>query len=207
MKPKSNNSTISYSPFLNTKRKDKSYLKYDTYSKNSYIKDNYQKLHFKKIPYILKDKIQLKTNINSDSRSTKPIDDLISGSITAFVFADIVDFTSKLIAIKSINIYSFFPPIPHMPTNMPSQRRKSIDAKVRGKRGEDTSNSYIRQCKLAPLYNIMNAFIAGPIQLYDIQLADTAINIHIVNNLKQFIEFYILNANINTADNSTTLQV
>lgn len=38
-------------------------------------------------------------------------------------------------------------------------------------------------------------------------LADTSANMHIVNDPKWFTEFHVLNANINTADNSTTLQV
>ena len=53
----------------------------------------------------------------------------------------------------------------------------------------------------------MNAFMAGPVQSCDIWLADTAANMHIVNDPKWFTDFHVLNANINTADNSATLHV
>jgi uncharacterized membrane protein len=49
--------------------------------------------------------------------------------------------------------------------------------------------------------------MTGPVQLHNVWLADTATNIYIVNDPKWFTEFYVLNANINTTDNSTTLEV
>ncbi|PVH70093.1 hypothetical protein DL98DRAFT_620755 [Cadophora sp. DSE1049] len=49
--------------------------------------------------------------------------------------------------------------------------------------------------------------MTGPVQSCDVWLADTVANVHIVNDPKWFTEFHVLNENINTADNSTTLQI
>jgi hypothetical protein len=205
-KPKPNISINSYSSFDNTKREDKSHLKCKACGKDRHTENNCWKLHPEKTPRALRDMTQIDNN--DDFKSTKHIDHSTPGNMAAFVAADVVDFKTKLAATKSIGTHSSLPPVPHAPADPPSQTRKGIGAKVRGTGGDgDTGDGCKMQYGLAPLYNTMNAFMAGPVQSRDIWLADTAANMHIVNDPKWFAEFHALNANINTADNSTTLQV
>lgn len=162
-KTKPNDSTISQSPFT-TKREDRSHLKCEACSKIGHTEDNCWKLHPEKTPRALKDRIQLRTNDNGGSKTTKPVDDTISGNMAAFVSADVVDFRTKLAAMKSIGTHSSLPSIPHAPADMPSQTREGMVAEVRGRGGdEDTSNGYRGQFGPVPLYSTMNAFMAGPV--------------------------------------------
>jgi hypothetical protein len=161
---KSNDGTISYSSFDNTKREDKSHLKCKACGKDCHTEADCWKLHPEKTPRSLKDRTQLKTNDNGDSKSTKPVDDTTPGSMAAFVAADVVDFRTKLAAMKSIGAHSSLPLIPHAPADMPSQTRESISAEVRGTGGDgDTRNGYMEQLGPASLYSTINAFMAGPV--------------------------------------------
>lgn len=53
----------------------------------------------------------------------------------------------------------------------------------------------------------LEAFVAEGLNSIDTWLADTAVNAHIVNNIKWFIDFHPFTTEVGTADRSTILSV
>jgi hypothetical protein len=206
MKP-NNGTNFHYSSSI-TRKEDKSHLKCDACGKNGHIEDNCWKLHPEKIPRALKDRTQLRNGDKDDSKPTNPVDGTPSGDMAAFVAADVDGFKAKLATTESLGTHPSSPLISHAPANPSSQTRESTGAKVLRAGGDgDTRNDCMKQSEPPFIENTMNAFMTGPVQSCDVWLADTAANMHIVNDLKWFTDFHAFNANINTADNSAILHV
>ena len=187
-----------------TKSEDKSRFKCDACGRTGHTEDYCWKLHPERMPRALRDRIQSKNGDKSDSQPTKSIDDAKAGKMAAFANTDVDDFKDKLAATESLGTLSSLPLTACTPANSPSQTRESIGS-VRGVGGAgDAKDGCSRSAFLG---STMNAFMAGPVQSCDSWLADTAANMHIVNDLKWFTDFHAFDVDINTADKSAVLQV
>jgi len=190
-----------------TKSENRSRFKCDACGQYGHIEDYCWKLHPERMPRALKDKTQSRNGDKSNSQSTKTNDGAKASKMAALADTDVDDFKDKLAATESLSTLSSLPLTIRTRANSPSQTRESIGS-VRGLGGVgNAKDGYKNQRGSALLGSTMNAFMAGPVQSRDIWLADTAANMHIVNDLKWFTDFRAFNVNINTADNSAVLHV
>jgi hypothetical protein len=165
------------------------------------------KLHPEQIPRALKDRIQSKNSTGNHAQPTKTAISTENSDMAAFADADVEDFNNTLADMDSMGTRS---PPSHTRTyaNPPPQTRKSINDAVEGLGGGTvTKNASKADQKPVTINSTISTFLAGPVQSSDVWLADTAANMHIVNDPKWFTVFHSFSANINTADRSATLQV
>jgi hypothetical protein len=183
-----------------SKNTDKSQLKCGGCGKPGHTEESCWKLHPEKMPRALKNKFQSKTDNN-----TQPQKD--DAKVAAFAAADVDKFNSKLAAMDSLGMHLASSPMPDTLADSPQTRKCCQSNEIGGAGGGATTREGCAQRYGSILSSAIGAFMAGPVRSSSVWLADSAANMHVVNDPKWFTDFRSFDVDINTADNSAVLQV
>ena len=189
------------------KKEDKSHLKCGHCDSTGHVEDDCWQLHPEKIPRAIKEKMNAKPSGKNDSKSDKSDSKNNSEKMNALATGDVNNFKTKLAASRSLGTHT--PPFPTSGslTDSMAQTRDAYeigrDAKWQRLGGDGVTRSY----GIAGSEGALSAFVAGRFKSSDTWLADTAANMHVVNDTKWFTEFNSLDIDINTADNTAILEV
>ena len=187
-------------------REDKSHLKCDHCSVVGHIDEDCWKLHPEKIPKAVKEKMLAAKNKDKSDKSDKDNKASNDNKLGALSVADIDEYLTKLAKARSLGTHiSTSSPVGTLTDSITQQRDLEVSGGSQlGESGGDcdTGNERYPHASKA-----IQAFMAGRFTSSDTWLADSAANMHIVNDTKWFKTFHLLDADINTADNSAVLEV
>lgn len=191
---------IAYRNNRKLKREDKSYLKctYNGCGKIGHTEDNCWTKDLSKIPRSIKDKF----NTNTANRHIEVVSANTETNLATF--RDAYSSADEL-GMPSILIF-----LPNLADTSPQMCSVPAGRRLRKVGGVGTDT--LKYEEAAFTSDTMGAFLAGTSCTSDTWLADTGVNMHIVNDMKWFKKgtfrlFKDCSINISTADGSTTLEV